>query len=148
MFRNPDRNLIAPSHELGLGVTNVAVQATTSARSRWPRRPSDKRAPLAGAPPGTCPQCLTAIRDRIAVGAGYCDRCQDFTLMCAAGRRLVSPDVMSRSGWHWPCTSTGVTKWQVTHQNGVTIVLLCAAHGAELASGKVSWIVEPVFIGP
>lgn len=67
--------------------------------------------------------------------------------MCAAGRSLLSPDVMSRTGWHWPCTSAGITKWQVTHQNGATIVLLCAVHGTELASGRVSWIVHPVFIG-
>jgi len=147
MFRNPDRNLVAPNHEPALGVADVTVKASAPVRAKWPRRHSDRRFPLAGASSARCPQCTTAIRDRIAVRAGYCAQCQEFTLMCAAGRRLVSPDVMSRSGWHWPCTSTGISKWQVTHQNGVTIVLLCAAHGEELASGQVSWIVEPVFIG-
>ena len=147
MFRNTDRNLMAPKHVPSLDVTDVALNAAEPARPKKSRRLSERRLPLAGTPPAHCPRCRTAIRDRIAVSAGYCAECQDFTLMCAAGRRLVSPDVMSRSGWHWPCTSTGVTKWQVTHQNGVTVVLLCAAHGEELASGRVSWIVEPVFIG-
>jgi hypothetical protein len=147
MFRNPDRNLIAPEHGPGLGVTDVAFEAAAPGRPKRPRRHTDRRSPLAGGASARCPQCKTVIRDRIAVSAGYCAQCQDFTLMCAAGRRLVSPDVMSRSGWHWPCTSAGIAKWQVTHQNGVTIVLLCDAHGEELASGRVSWIVEPVFIG-
>ena len=147
MFRNPDRNLTAPNQGAGAGGTDVTFTAPAPARAKWPRRHSDRRVPLIGASSASCPQCKTAIRDRIAVSAGYCAQCQDFTLMCAAGRRLVSPDVMSSSGWHWPCTSTGITKWQVTHQNGVTIVLLCAEHGEELASGRVSWIVEPVFIG-
>jgi hypothetical protein len=147
MFSNPDRNLIAPDHGPGLGVTDVTFNATTPVGHKRPRRHSDRRVPAAGVPSVRCPQCLTAIRDRIAVSAGYCARCQDFTLMCAAGRSLVSPDVMTRTGWHWPCTSAGITKWQVTNQNGVTIVLMCGVHGAELASGQVSWIVHPVFIG-
>jgi hypothetical protein len=149
MFSNPDRNLIAPDHGLGLSVTGVTVNAATPARPKWPRRHSHPKGRVspAGAPSARCPQCLSAIRDRIAVSAGYCARCQDFTLMCAAGRRLVSPDVMTRTGWHWPCTSAGMTKWRVTDQNGMTTVLLCAAHGMELASGRVSWIVQPVFIG-
>jgi hypothetical protein len=149
MFSNLDRDLIAPDHGPGLGVTDVTFNVTTPARLKWPRRHPhpDRRIPLTGGPFVSCPQCMSAIRDRIAASAGYCARCQDFTLMCAAGRSLLSPDVMSRTGWHWPCTSAGITRWQVTNQNGVTTVLLCAAHGSELASGRVSWIVHPVFIG-
>jgi hypothetical protein len=90
---------------------------------------------------------MSAIRDRIAVTAGYCSRCQDFTLMCAAGRRLISPDVMTRTGWHWPCTLTGISQWQLTQEENPTTVLLCTAHSEELASGRVPWIVQPVFIG-
>jgi hypothetical protein len=146
MFRNSDRYLLTPDRP-GPGVRDVTFNAPTPARMKPSRRSSGWRIPLAGHHSVRCPQCLSVIRDRIAVTAGYCAECQDFTLMCAAGRRLVSPDVMTRTGWHWPCISAGVTKWQVTQRNDPTTVLLCAAHSAELESGLVPWIVKPVFIG-
>jgi len=34
--------------------------------------------------------------------------------MCAAGRRIVSPDVMFRTSWHSPCTTIGEVPWEVT----------------------------------
>jgi hypothetical protein len=151
MFDNPDRSLITPDHEPGLRVAEVVLDATTTparAKGLRLRRDGGKRVPLGRAPTVSCPQCRSAIRDRIALSAGYCARCREFTLMCAAGRRLVSPDVMTRTGWHWPCTSAGTTRWQVTAHTGVAIVLLCAVHGTDLASGRASWIVEPVFLGP
>jgi len=87
------------------------------------------------------------IRDRVAIGAGYCNRCQDFTLMCAAGRRLVSPDVTTRTSWHYPCTAIGTARWQVSRAGLPIMVLLCADHDAELAGGRVSWLENPTFLG-
>jgi hypothetical protein len=95
-----------------------------------------------------CPHCRLMIRDQVAISAGYCARCQDFTLMCAAGRGLVNPDVTTRTSWHWPCTSTGTARWQVTRRGGPEAFLVCPEHDAELAAGHVAWIEHPQFLGP
>ena len=144
MFRNANRDLI--THEQGRGpAANHEPQ-----RGRWKRsrRPPGQSSQVAAFQVAICPKCKLMIRDRVAITAGYCGRCQDFTLMCAAGRGLVSPDVITRTSWHWPCTSLGTARWQVTRANGPAVFLLCPEHDAELAAGHVSWIEHPLFMGP
>lgn len=143
MFRNANRDLV--TQEQGHGpATNHEPQ-----RGRWKRsrRPPGEGSQVAAFQFAICPSCRLMIRDRVAITAGYCGRCQDFTLMCAAGRKLVSPDVTTRTSWHWPCTATGTATWQVTKARLPIVVLLCADHAAELAAGRVSWIEQPTFMG-
>ena len=143
MFRNANRDLI--THEQGRGpAANHEPQ-----RGRWKRsrRPPGQSSQVAAFQVAICPKCKLMIRDRVAITAGYCGRCQDFTLMCAAGRRLVSPDVTTRTSWHWPCTATGTATWQVAKAGVPMIVLLCAEHAEEVAAGRVSWIEQPTFVG-
>ena len=138
MFRISDRTLIRQDQG--------ASTESQPARRKRARHP-DRRAPVAYQM-AICPHCRLMIRDQVAISAGYCARCQDFTLMCAAGRGLVSPDVVTRTSWHWPCTSLGTARWQVTRANGPAVFLLCPEHDAELAAGHVSWIEHPLFMGP
>jgi hypothetical protein len=112
--------------------------------SRWRNHrnpPADPRILLAiGAP--ICPRCGSAFRDSIAIKAGYCSACQDFTRMCAAGRRIVSPDVMFRTSWHSPCTTIGEVPWEVTIGGEQVCVLLCARHDAGIAAGEAPWLLD------
>jgi len=146
MFRNSDRHVITQDlgrgHEAGDG-----ARKAEPGRKKWPRRHSDSRPQVTAYQIAICPQCRLLIRDEIAINAGYCARCRDFTLMCAAGRRLVSPDVTTRTAWHWPCTAIGTARWQVTRPSGAELVVLCPVHDSELAAGRISWIVQPVFVG-
>jgi hypothetical protein len=73
---------------------------------------------------------------------GFCSRCHDFTGMCAAGRRIVCPDMMSMTTWHSPCTSLGAVRWQITEGAGAVprVVSLCPAHDGELRAGRASWM--------
>jgi hypothetical protein len=164
MFRNSSRDLITPdkgrspaaAHDLPATAWDLPVPARElpgpahePARGRWKRarRHPDGRPAGAGFPFAICPKCRLVIRDQVAIRAGYCGRCQDFTLMCAAGRRLVSPDVTTRTSWHWPCTAIGTARWQVSQGRVPIVVLLCAEHAEELAAGRVSWIEQPTFMG-
>lgn len=144
MFRNSDRDLIMQDQ----GRVNAAGAQQQPARRRRARHHPADRQPVTAFQVAICPKCRLMIRDQVAIGAGYCARCQDFTLMCAAGRRLVSPDVTTRTSWHWPCTSAGTARWQVTHARAAMFVLLCPDHDAELAAGRISWIEQPLFMGP
>jgi hypothetical protein len=139
MFRNSDRTLTR--HDPGRS------NESQPARRRWGRQ-SGGRAPGVAYQLAICPRCRLMIRDQVAISAGYCARCQDFTLMCGAGRGLVSPDVTARTSWHWPCTSTGTTRWQISRASGPAVFLLCPEHDAELAAGRVSWIEQAHYIGP
>jgi hypothetical protein len=143
MFRNSQRDL--STHEPARG----PAADHDAQRGRWKRsrRPAGAKPQAAAFQFAICPKCRLMIRDRVAITAGYCGRCQDFTLMCAAGRRLVSPDVTTRTSWHWPCTATGTARWQVTKARAPVLVLLCADHAAEVAAGRVSWIEQPTFMG-
>jgi len=143
MFRNSDRNLISQGQS-----RLPATAGEGPARGKRARRQHGGRQHVTAFQGAICPNCRLMIRDQVAIRAGYCARCQDFTLMCAAGRRLVSPDVTTRTSWHWPCTVTGTARWQVTAARGVIVVLLCPDHDAELAGGHVSWIEQSLFMGP
>jgi hypothetical protein len=112
-----------------------------SARTRLGRGRRGREVPAGPAAGGwTCPQCGLAARDADAVRLGFCDRCNDFTGMCAAGRKVVCPDLMSMTSWHTPCTSHGSAKWQITLTAGVQVAVLCAAHDEEVRAGRVSWM--------
>jgi hypothetical protein len=60
--------------------------------------------------------------------------------MCAAGRKLVSPDMMTVTSWHTPCTSLGVTAWQISYRGSLRTTLLCAEHDAQIRAGDATWI--------
>jgi ribosomal protein L37AE/L43A len=106
-------------------------------------RPDDTIAP-ARLRKFSCPDCGLSVRDRDAARLGYCDRCQQFTGMCGAGRKVICPDVMSVTSWHTPCTRLGVNAWQVTVNDGPCIALLCPDHDAEIRSRSAPWSVDAV----
>lgn len=60
--------------------------------------------------------------------------------MCAAGRQIICPDMMSVTVWHTPCTSLGITCWQIKQDTIECVALLCAAHDTQLRSGLAPWI--------
>lgn len=91
-----------------------------------------------------CPDCGLPAHDADAARLGFCSRCHDFTGMCSAGRKVVCPDMMTLTTWHTPCTSLGVTPWQIDEGRAVRIVLLCAEHDRQVRSGQTPWIREAV----
>jgi predicted RNA-binding Zn-ribbon protein involved in translation (DUF1610 family) len=92
----------------------------------------------------SCPDCGLSVRDETAARLGFCSRCQEFTGMCGAGRRVICPDVMSVTSWHTPCTQLGVTAWQVTVSDGPCIALLCQAHDSEMRTRSMPWSIDAV----
>jgi len=64
--------------------------------------------------------------------------------MCGAGRKVVSPDMMTVTSWHTPCTHLGVTAWRISQRGIVRTTLLCAEHDAQLRAGDATWIRDAV----
>ena len=93
---------------------------------------------------GVCPACGLRIRDRVAAQLGFCDRCREFTGMCGAGRRIICPDMMTRTTWHTPCTELGAVAWEITQVQGRTKTVLCRLHDAHIRFGSTPWIVAAV----
>jgi hypothetical protein len=93
---------------------------------------------------GGCPACGLRIRDLVAAQLGFCDRCREFTGMCGAGRRIICPDMMTRTTWHTPCTELGAVAWEITQVQGRCKTLLCRAHDAQVRYGGTPWIVTAV----
>jgi hypothetical protein len=91
-----------------------------------------------------CPVCGLRIRDLGAAQLGFCDRCREFTGMCGAGRRIVCPDMMTRTTWHSPCTELGAVAWEITQVQGRYKTLLCRAHDAQVRYGGTPWMVAAV----
>jgi hypothetical protein len=87
-----------------------------------------------------CPECGGPIKDREAARLGFCDRCNDFTGMCGAGRRIVSPDVMRTTSWHMPCTRLGAVTWEITVAQDPRRTMLCESHDAQMRSGRIPWV--------
>jgi hypothetical protein len=87
-----------------------------------------------------CPDCGLPIEDETAARLGFCARCAGFTGMCAAGRKIVCPDVMSVTSWHMPCTVLGEVGWEITIAGRKVAARLCAEHDAQLRAGSVPWI--------
>lgn len=129
----------------GPGLTEVGRTSNGVIQTR--RMPWRTRAGLlhrgregTGAGRWSCPGCGLQSPDPVAARLGFCERCQDFTGMCGAGRKIICPDVMTMTSWHTPCTSLGIAAWEVGDGSGDRIVLLCAAHDGELTNGQASWI--------
>ena len=89
-----------------------------------------------------CPACGLRIRDQVAARLGFCDRCHEFTGMCGAGRRIVCPDMMTRTSWHTPCTELGAVAWEINLGQGLSRTMLCDMHDAQVRSGGTPWILE------
>jgi hypothetical protein len=96
----------------------------------------------------TCPTCGLRIRDLIAARLGFCDRCREFTGMCAAGRSVVCPDMMTRTSWHTPCTELGVVAWEITVGCRPSTTVFCRVHDTQVRSGGTPWILKAVPLGP
>jgi hypothetical protein len=91
---------------------------------------------------GVCPACGLPIRDVIAARLGFCDRCREFTGMCGAGRRIICPDVMTRTTWHTPCTELGAVAWDINQGQGLARTVLCRAHDVQVRFGGTPWILD------
>jgi hypothetical protein len=87
-----------------------------------------------------CPDCGLPIGDEAEARLGFCSHCAAFTGMCAAGRKIISPDVMSVTSWHLPCTVLGVMTWEITYRGRTFIARLCGEHDAQLRAGNAHWI--------
>ncbi len=150
MFRNFSPGLVAREQNGSPPADRELPAAGHEApRGRWrrDRRPPEASQRVTAFQPAVCPKCSLMIRDQVAIKAGYCGRCQDFTLMCAAGRMLVNPDVTTQTSWHWPCTTPGTARWQVSQRRVALVVLLCGEHADELAAGRLSWVEQPTLMG-
>jgi len=95
-----------------------------------------------------CPSCGLRIRDQVAARLGFCDRCHEFTGMCGAGRRIVCPDVMTRTSWHTPCTELGTVAWEINLGQGLSRTMLCHVHDAQVRSGGTPWMMEAAPVDP
>ncbi|MGO8956116.1 MAG: hypothetical protein ACLQFR_01895 [Streptosporangiaceae bacterium] len=80
------------------------------------------------------------IKDPAAARLGFCDRCHDFTGMCGAGRRIVSPDMMTLTSWHTPCTNPGAVPWEFSADGVARRALLCTEHDSQLRTGEAPWV--------
>ena len=97
---------------------------------------------------GACPACGLPIKDAAAAQLGFCDRCREFTGMCGAGRRIICPDMMTRTTWHIPCTELGMVAWDITQIHGRCTTVLCREHDTQVRFGSAPWIVAAVPLGP
>jgi hypothetical protein len=95
-----------------------------------------------------CPSCGLRIRDLVVAQLGFCDRCCEFTGMCGAGRRIICPDVMTRTTWHTPCTELGTMAWDITQVKGRWRTVLCRAHDIQVRHGGTPWILAAVPLNP
>jgi len=130
----------------GVAVSRSASRGSGSSHVRS-RLGLIRRARTAGESPDVrpaCPECGLSSQDPVAARLGFCSRCSEFTGMCAAGRKLVSPDMMTVTSWHMPCTNLGVTAWRISHRGKLLTTLLCADHDAQLRAGDATWIREAI----
>jgi hypothetical protein len=95
-----------------------------------------------------CPSCGVRIRDLVIAQLGFCDRCDEFTGMCGAGRRIICPDVMTRTTWHTPCTELGTMAWDITQVQGRWRTVLCRVHDMQVRHGGTPWIEAAVPLDP
>lgn len=93
-----------------------------------------------GASTLACPYCGLRSRDPVEAQFGYCPKCQEFTGLCGAGRRVVCPDIMTKTSWHHPCTSIGVATWEIAVDKGSCVTVLCQVHDSQLATESANWI--------
>jgi hypothetical protein len=91
-----------------------------------------------------CPDCGLTLSDDVAARLGFCARCQDFTGMCGAGRKILCPDMMTMTTWHTPCVSLGAVAWVITQGQTKRVTMLCGSHDAEVRAGRLPWITNAV----
>jgi hypothetical protein len=105
-------------------------------------RPIRRQAPVArqGVEQVPCPDCGMISRDPVEARLGFCPRCKDFTGLCGAGRRIICPDIMTKTSWHLPCTNVGVAAWEITLEWSPRVTLLCREHDGQVLSGVAPWI--------
>ncbi len=141
----------APTIQSGPGDTGRNVHKADSGGPELGRRGILRRrrdVPVRISSVGTCPACGLPIRDKTAARLGFCDRCREFTGMCGAGRRIICPDMMTRTTWHTPCTELGAVAWEIDHGDGLSRTVLCPAHDAQVRFGGTPWIVNAVPLDP
>ncbi len=124
------------------------VAMTRDAARTSPLRRRLRSAPQAGTGGWSCPDCGLTIQDPVAARLGFCPGCHEFTGMCAAGRKIVSPDVMSVTTWHTPCTSLGASAWQMSDGATSRVTLLCPQHDAEVRAGRTSFLGRAITLTP
>ncbi len=90
-----------------------------------------------GAP---CPECGLVQDDPTLARLGFCARCEEFTGMCAAGRKIICPDVMTVTSWHTPCTNLGTATWDLSYRGRTFVARLCGVHDAEVNGGRTPWL--------
>jgi hypothetical protein len=132
----------APSGQgdAGRNASNASASGTGRERIGLLRRRREVPADITSI--DACPACGLRIRDPIAARLGFCDRCNEFTGMCGAGRRILCPDVMTRTTWHTPCTQLGAVVWQIDQGDELARTVLCQMHDAQVRSGGTPWIVD------
>jgi hypothetical protein len=87
-----------------------------------------------------CPECGLRIHDPTLARLGFCSVCEAFTGMCAAGRKIICPDVMTVTSWHTACTNLGTVSWEITQEGRTFAARLCSEHDAQVREGKMPWI--------
>jgi len=135
----------APAIQAGQGDTGLAAGNTGANGSGHERRGllhRKREVPGRITSVEACPACGLRIRDPIAARLGFCDRCNEFTGMCGAGRRILCPDVMTRTTWHTPCTELGQVVWEIDQGDGFARTVLCQLHDGHVRGGRTPWIVN------
>jgi hypothetical protein len=91
----------------------------------------------------SCPQCARQIRGDDA-RLGYCRTCQEFTGLCAAGRRVVSGDALTDFRWRASCPkpATGPPRVFAGRDGRPQTMRFCQDHEALLAAGDVPYLRE------
>jgi hypothetical protein len=148
MSRDTDRtsNVQAGLGDIGRNVSAASWRGPERGRLSILRRWRDASAPLPTV--RTCPACAGPIRDLVAARLGFCDRCREFTGMCGAGRKIICPDMATRTTWHTPCTELGAVAWEITQGQQPSRTVLCRVHDAQVRSGGTPWILDAVALDP
>jgi hypothetical protein len=132
----------------GRGQAGRVLDDATRHRHLLGRRLLRRGRQASGAPPSrgrwACPDCGLSTQDPVAFRLGFCARCDEFTGMCGAGRKIICPDMMTMTTWHTPCTNLGAVAWQLSQGLGPRVTLLCPEHDAELLAGRTSWLSQAV----
>jgi hypothetical protein len=126
--------------QAGRGLDNTTRHRHLLGRGGLLRRGRQASGASSSAAGWVCPDCGLPTQDPVASRLGFCARCQDFTGMCGAGRKIICPDMMTMTSWHTPCTNLGAAAWQISLGAGPRVTLLCPEHDAELRMGLTSWI--------
>jgi hypothetical protein len=91
-----------------------------------------------------CPECGLLNHDPTLARLGFCSRCEDFTGMCVAGRKIICPDVMTVTSWHAPCTNLGIVAWELMYAGRTFVARLCSVHDAEVNGGRTPWLLSAI----